>query len=83
MRLASTCILKAQRGYLVYRYANDDPHININEFIEDQLSSEDSGQVVAKHIKKASAEYQDHRMPKAFEHIFDSDDTKRKQDEFP
>eukprot|EP00959_Pyramimonas_sp_CCMP1952_P441134 9235273-Pyramimonas_sp.AAC.1 len=52
MWLASISILKAQRGYFIYRYAKHDLRIVINELIRDKLSSEDGGQVVMKHIQR-------------------------------
>eukprot|EP00959_Pyramimonas_sp_CCMP1952_P253115 5287661-Pyramimonas_sp.AAC.1 len=76
MWLATTRTLRRQHGYLIYFYARDNFNITINEFTEDQLSSDGSGQGVVKHLKKSFAEYPGCRMPKACGQLFYSDDAK-------
>eukprot|EP00959_Pyramimonas_sp_CCMP1952_P379388 7946851-Pyramimonas_sp.AAC.1 len=66
MWLATAASLKAQRGCLIYRCSGEGLKTIIDELTEDQLFSEDSGQVVVKHMKNAVAEFQDRWMPSAF-----------------
>ena len=73
--------LKTQRGYLIYRYTTGDLKLIVNEPTEQELSGEDSGERVAKHIRQAFAEYLDRRLPAAFEKLFDCQDTKRAKSE--
>eukprot|EP00959_Pyramimonas_sp_CCMP1952_P074433 1555074-Pyramimonas_sp.AAC.1 len=82
MWLATTSAVKnIQSGYFLYRHARDDLNLIIDGLADYQLSSEDSGQVVVKHIKKAFAKYPGRRMPKAFDNLACYDGTSRKRDE--
>eukprot|EP00959_Pyramimonas_sp_CCMP1952_P340413 7130303-Pyramimonas_sp.AAC.1 len=80
MWLATTRALKMQNGCPIHRCAKDDLNMIFNELTEEQLSAEDSVQVVVRYIKNALAECQGRRMPKAFEKLTYSDDTKPNRD---
>eukprot|EP00959_Pyramimonas_sp_CCMP1952_P385708 8083398-Pyramimonas_sp.AAC.1 len=81
MWLDTTRTLKMQRGCRIHRCAENDFNTIIEEVTEDHMSSEGRGQVAVTQTKKAVAECQDRRMPKALDMFSYSGDAKRKRDE--
>ena len=75
--LNTTRTLKTQRGMTILHYSHGDLKLIINELDVETLTSEDSGNIVFKHINKSYVEYLEKKLPKAIEralHAQEGDD---------
>eukprot|EP00969_Alexandrium_andersonii_P210855 9312735-Alexandrium_andersonii.AAC.1 len=71
--LATTRALKKQQGLLLLQHAQGDLKLVINELDIDDLTGEDSGDLVLTHIKKAYHHFLHQNLPRNFEMaIYDS-----------
>eukprot|EP00959_Pyramimonas_sp_CCMP1952_P420096 8799229-Pyramimonas_sp.AAC.1 len=66
MWLDATRAVNTQRGCLMFCYAKEHHATMFNELTKAHLSSEDSGQVLVKHIKTALVVHQDCRLTNMF-----------------
>ena len=65
--LATTRILKTQRGMTILHYSSGDLRTVIDELTVSQLTAEDSGEQVMKHVQAQYAEYLEKKLPQAIE----------------
>ena len=65
--LATTRTLKTQRGMTILHYSSGDLKTLINELSVDDLTSDESGLLVRKHVYNNYLEYLDKKLPKAME----------------
>ena len=65
--LATTRTLKTQAGMTILNFATGDLKLIINELEIDDLTADDSGQVVYKHITASYAEFIEKKLPQAIE----------------
>ena len=65
--LSTTRTLKTQRGMTILHYSHGDLKLIINELDVTTLTSEDSGNIVFKHVKNAYAEYLVKKLPQPIE----------------
>ena len=71
--LATTRTLKNQQGMVIMNYAQGDLRVIINELEIEDLTDEDGGQKVLKHVEKSYSEYKERKLPQAIEDaIFDT-----------
>ena len=79
--LSTTRTLKAQQGMTILHYSTGDLKIVINELDIAELTSEDSGNGVLKHIQTSYAEYMEKKLPQAIENgIYDQDLPRKKSE---
>ena len=77
--LATTRTLKTQQGLIMLQNSSGDLKLLINELDIEDLTAEDSGEKVLKHIQSAYAEYLEKKLPQAIEACFyDSNISRRK-----
>ncbi len=65
--LATTRTLKTQRGMTILHYSHGDLKLLINELSVDQLTAEDGGMTVRKHVHNNYVEYLEKKLPKAMD----------------
>ena len=79
--LQTTRTLKTQRGMIILNFATGDLKLIVNELEVEHLTSEDSGDIVLKHVQSSFAEYQEKKMPNAIEAAIYDKDTRRRRGE--
>ena len=79
--LTTTRTLKTQQGMTILNSAHGDLKLVINELEIEELTAEDSGQVVLKHVQKSYAEYMEKKLPQAIENAIYDKGLLRKQSE--
>jgi hypothetical protein len=79
--LATTRTLKTQAGMTILNFASGDLKTVINELEIDELTQDDSGNIVPKHITASYSEYMEKKLPQAIElGIFDKDVARRRNE---
>ena len=80
--LTTTRTQKTQAGMTILHYAHGDLKLVINELDIEDLTAEDSGERVFKHVQRSYEEYVDRKLPKALERaLFDTQDSQRRKGE--